>query len=156
MTGIITATVIIMSMLSPMAAETPTPMAAAHHVYLPIVMKRAPATGGPMPTPTPRVLPATYPLKSFGYAHYYSAERWHFYVDITMSPAYPYVVSDMVMLAFKGFDAGGELVYENRDQHPADPDVVPPGGTTRIEWDVPEADVPRGIEGLWFMLRWRP
>ena len=153
MTALITATIVIGSLLSPVVAATPT--AASHRIYLPIVMSQANTWPIPRPTPTPRVVPMDFPLESVGFAHYYSpdGQRWNFYTDVTMSPLYQFTASDMVMLAFKGLDSKGDVLYENMGQHAADPSWVHPGGTTRIEWDAP--DVPRGIWGIWFMLRWR-
>ena len=134
MLGIITATIVIGSLLSPVVAATPT--AAPHRIYLPIVMSQANTWPIPRPTPTPRVVPMDFPLESVGFAHYYSpdGQRWNFYTDVTMSPHYQFTASDMVMLAFKGLDSGGEVLYENMAQHPANPSWVHPGGTTRIQW----------------------
>lgn len=171
--SIITATLVITSLLTSVRLAATLP---PHRIYFPLILKAAPQTWPiPQPTPTPRVVSVDFPLESIGYAWHYTApqgssqtsgdvseggvsddgQRWVFYCDVTLSPRYLWTASDMVMLGFKGYDERGQLLYENLDQHPADPSWVAPGDTTRIEWDAPAADVPRGMKGWWALLRWR-
>lgn len=130
-----------------------------YSIYLPFIMNKAPADvwPTPKPTPTPCVVPMGKPLESIGYAYYYSADgqRWNFYTDVTMSPDYPFTANDMVMLGFRAWDIQNVVIYVNDAVHLADPSWVAPGETTRIAWDVPADDVPQGIAGFWFLLRWR-
>jgi len=133
-------------------------------IYLPIVMRNADPSA-PFLTPTPKAHndPGS-PLAFESHNWYRHQGEFVCYTNLHFldNLEYPWPIWGMTIIGFKLFDNEGVLLYENWDEHPCDlvglpyPDhLLYPGDQTRIVIRVPSGDVPIGVKGVWFAIRWQ-